>query len=146
MPGFHGVGVGQRVSVGSGVLDGGTVKVMVGVFVIVGVSVRVGVKVFVGVGDGPTVFVKVRVYVGERVGVAVGGKPVIVKRPESFQVKPMKTCTSYSPGSHFSRSAAQNEYPYPPVPPFHGSVSVQMISLSALYHKAVHCAPWSILS
>ena len=85
------------------------VKVGPGVFVavLVGVGVRVGVAVLVPVA--------VPVLVGVRVSVAVfvgaGGSPAIVNLPEVIQRVPTKTCTSYSPASHFSTEGLHNEYP-----------------------------------
>lgn len=83
----------------------------------VGVSVGRGVRVGVAVGVGVTVFV------GVFVGKAVGGIPVISKKPETFQFKPVKICTSYVPGSHSCGSGSQSVKPRPPVSPSQGRVS-----------------------
>lgn len=82
-----------------------------------GVRDGVGVAVSVGVGMG------VLVSVGVMVGSAVGGSPSTVNRPETFQVRPVKICTSYSPTAHAEGSGSQSVYPLPPVLPSQGWVS-----------------------
>lgn len=105
-----GQGVGVKVGVGLryGVLVGGTG---------LGVCVGRGVRVDVAVG------VKVSVFVGVLVGKEVGGIPVTSKKPETFQVNPVKICTSYVPGSHSCCSGFQSVKPRPPVSPSQGKVS-----------------------
>jgi len=112
-----------------------------------------GVRVWVGVDVGAGVRVKVGVLVGcgVRVGagvtVGLGASPVRVNRPDDFHSWPTNTWTSYSPGCHISGEALHSLKPYPPVLPFQGIVSKQIKVLSdKRYHKAVHCAPASILS
>ena len=99
------------MDVGGGVRDGVNVAVgvrvcvTVGVRVIVGVRVMVGVRVIVAVGEG--------VAEGGVVGVAVGGSPETVNRPETpVHSNPTNNCTSYSPGCHISGLAGvHSEYP-----------------------------------
>ena len=94
-----------------------------------GVAEGQGVDEGTGVGDGNAVFVAVLVRVGDldavgvALGTAVGGSPSTVKLPLRFHVKPVKICTSYSPGSHSCGSASQSVNPSPPEPPSHASVS-----------------------
>lgn len=79
--------VGWRVSVGRRVWVGGGVRVMVGE----GVGLRVGGGVGEGsVGDGPVVGLGMGVRVAVGVAVGVGGSPVMVKRPDIFQLAPAK--------------------------------------------------------
>lgn len=117
-----GQGVGVKVGVGLryGVLVGGT-----GLGVCVGRGVRVGISVAVGRGVrvDVEVGVKVSVFVGVLVGKEVGGIPVTSKKPETFQVNPVKICTSYVPGSHSCCSGFQSVKPRPPVSPSQGKVS-----------------------
>lgn len=66
----------------------------------VGVGLRVGEGVEDGsVGDGPMVGLGMGVRVAVAVGVGVGGSPVMVNRPDTFQLAPAKIWTSYSPGN-----------------------------------------------
>src|ERR1700724_2156015 len=65
-----GVGVGDGVRLGEGLIDGLGVRVGVGVGAGVGVGVAVGVGVGIGVGAGVGVGVAVAVGVGVGVGVA----------------------------------------------------------------------------
>jgi len=65
-----------------------------------GVGLRVGEGVGEGsVGDGPAVGLGMGVRVEVGVTVGVGGSPVMMKRPDIFQLAPVKICTSYSPGN-----------------------------------------------
>ena len=105
------VGVGAWVFSGVGVGVGGRgVKVMVGWCVSEGRRVKVGARVPVPVG----------VKEGVALGTGVGGWPSTVKRPEVFQLNPIKICTSYSPTSQRQGSGFQSVYPTPPVPPSQG--------------------------
>jgi hypothetical protein len=75
-----------------GFIVGLRVEVMEGRGVRVRVLVRLGVKVAEGVG----------------LGSGVGGSPSTVKRPDTFQSRPTKIWTSYSPGIHSEGSGAQS--------------------------------------
>lgn len=64
-----------------------------GVRVMVGVEVGLKVGEGVGdgcVGDGPVVGLGMGVRVAVAVAVGVGGSPVMVKRPDIFQLEPVK--------------------------------------------------------